>query len=424
MIKKISFAHLADLHLGGWREKNLTQLNFKAFELAIERIIEKKLEFVLFAGDIFNNAIPPIELIEKVAKELMKLKENNIPLFVIGGSHDYSNSGKSFIKLLETVGVFKDVAKWKFINKNEVNLIFTKDENLKLNITGILGKKNGLDKNIYKNLNQNNLDPNYLNIFLFHTTLNDFKPDFMKAVKTEVKSNYLPKGFNYYAGGHIHTHMEGTYDKGIISYPGPLFPNNFSELKRERPIFNICEFNFETKETKIKKEYINIYEKEILQIEINNLNPIEAKTKIEEKLSKINIENKIILLEISGIVNGKISDINLNKIISKLYEKGAFHILKNTYKLTTTQITKIEIKDTEDINTIEEEIIDEALNKLEIENNYNEEEKEKEENNNIEIKKLKKNIIKTLLKLELGKQEEEKNNQHEQRIIEAIEKSL
>ncbi|MCA9496859.1 MAG: DNA repair exonuclease [Nanoarchaeota archaeon] len=411
MTNKICFAHLADLHLGGWREKNLTQLNFKAFQIAIEKIIESKLEFVLFSGDIFNNAIPPIELVEKVAKELMKLKKNNIPLFVIGGSHDYSNSGKSFIKLLETVGVFKDVAKWKYINKNEVELIFTKNKDLKINLAGILGKKNGLDKNIYKNLNNNTLDKNQLNIFLFHTTLNDFKPDFMNNVKTEIKSNFLPKGFDYYAGGHIHTHMEGKYDSGIISYPGPLFPNNFSELKREKPIFNICEFNFETREIKIKKEYIKLYEKETIQIEINNLNSIEAKEKIEEKISKYNIENKIILLEIFGIINGKISDINLNKIIAKLYEKGAFHILKNTYKLTTTQTTKIEIKDTENIVDIEEEIIEKTIN--ETNQDYNNEEK-----------KSKKIIIKNLLKLELNKQEDEKNIQYEERVSKAIEKSL
>ena len=42
----------------------------------------------------------------------------------------------------------------------------------------------------------------------------------------------LPKNFDYYAGGHVHivdsTKIDGY---GLIAYPGPLFPNSFSELE-------------------------------------------------------------------------------------------------------------------------------------------------------------------------------------------------
>ena len=185
MSKKIRFAHLADLHLGAWREKKLTNLNFDTFKLAIDRVINEKVEFCLFAGDIFNNAMPPIDLVNRVVVELMRLKESKIPLYVIGGSHDYSNSGKSFLELLDSAGVLIDVAKPEYVDKDKVNLTFTKDSSGTI-ISGILGRKKGLDKNIYKNLSENNLSKDNFNLFMFHCTLDDFKPDFMKAVKSEI----------------------------------------------------------------------------------------------------------------------------------------------------------------------------------------------------------------------------------------------
>lgn len=406
MSKTIRFAHLADLHLGGWREKNLTHLNFITFQKAIEKVIDEKVDFVIFAGDIFNNALPPIELVNSVVKELMKLKHHKIPLYVIGGSHDYSFTGKSYIDLLESAQVLIDVSKYKLIDKNTIELDFFKDIS-GANISGILGKKNGLDKNIYSNLNSNLLSKENFNIFVFHTTLDDIKPDFLKHVKSEVNSSYLPVGFDYYAGGHIHTHIEKKIGKNsVLSYPGPLFPNNFLEMKNEEPSFNLCEFDFQTRDTKIKRVYLKTYEKIFIEIELEGkLNSIEAKSKIIEKVLEYNVKNKIVLLKISGTIEGKISDINLTEIVGKIYKNGAFQVLKNTYKLISANLIK-EIVNIENNNAenIEEEIIYKNLNK------------------EVQIKQIE--IMKKLLKLEFEKKEGEKVLQYEERTINSIEKTL
>ncbi|NQZ84768.1 MAG: exonuclease SbcCD subunit D [Nanoarchaeales archaeon] len=401
---KIKFVHMADLHLGAFREKKLTDLNFKTFELAISKVLDIKPEFVLFAGDIFNNAMPPIELVSKVVVELMKLKSAGIPLFVIGGSHDYSNSGKSFLQLLEIACVFVDVSKPKFVDDGTVELYLHRCG--RVVISGILGKKCGLDKNIYANLQKKDiLSKDDFNIFMFHTTLNDFKPDFMKMVKTEVTKSYLPTGFDYYAGGHIHTFMEGSYSFGKLSYPGPLFPNNFSELKREKPCFNLCTFDFETRDTKIDRIFLSTYKKEHVKIEVIEKNPIDLKLMIEEKLSGIDLIGKILLLEVSGVVDGKISDVQINKIISKLYDNGVHIVLKNTYKLTSKDLVAIDVDSTLDSKKLEEEII---MKSFDDEVDY----------------QVLKPFIDNLLSLDLSKNEEEKNVQFEERVSLAIKNSL
>lgn len=408
-MKTVKFVHMADLHLGGWREKKLTNLNFETFRKAIDRVLELEIDFCIFAGDIFNNAMPPIDLVQKVVEQFMRLKEKKIPLYVIGGSHDYSNSGKSFIELLEKAEVFVNVSNYEFLENGKVNLKFYKDKSGTI-ISGILGKKNGLDKNIYSNLNSTSLSKDNFNIFCFHCTLDDLKPDFMKAVKVESSTKYLPKGFDYYAGGHVHTFIEteiggGTGTFGKLSYPGPLFPNNFSELKRESCSFNLCEFDFQTRKTKIERIFIESYKKEVIKVEIDNLNPIDAKNLILDLVEEIDVKNKIVLLEISGIVEGKVSDIKILDVVSKLYDNSAFHVLKNTYKLTSLKSFEKEVNVDLDSKNIEDEVINEILDSYE----------------DKEIKIL---LTKTLLELDLQKLEGEKNSQYEDRVYNAISKSL
>ena len=400
---KVKFCHLADLHLGAFREKKLTDLNFKTFKLAISKVIDFKPEFCLFAGDIFNHAMPPIDLVEKVAVELMRLKSAGIPLFIIGGSHDFSNSGKSFLTLLETTGVFVDVCKPKILGDGEVELYLHRHGNVV--ISGILGKKCGLDKNIYKNLSGDmGLKKDDFNVFMFHTTLNDFKPDFMKAVKTDVTKSYLPAGFDYYAGGHVHTFMEGSYSFGKLSYPGPLFPNSFSELKRERASFNLCEFDFETRDTNIERVFLDTFSKEFVKVEINELNPVASRELIESKLVDLDVTDKIILLEVMGVVDGKVSDVGLSKIVAGLYDRGAFVVLKNSYKLTSKELVKPEIDFELDSKKIELDIISKSL----------------EENEFVDFKP----FVDSLLSLDLSRNEEEKNADYEARVSLAITKCL
>ena len=400
----LTYAHLADLHLGGWREKTLTNLNFYTFEKAIAKVIEHNVDFCIFAGDIFNSAVPPMDLVHKVVNTLMKLKEAGIPLYVIGGSHDYSATGKSFLDLLESANVFTNVAKWHYVDKDQVELEWTWHED-KVLLSGIIGKKNGLEKVYYKNISKQDLPEDVYKIFVFHTTLNDLKPDFMAGYKTEVTSNYLPKGFNYYAGGHVHTYIDSNYAGGRLSYPGPLFPNSVSELKRETPSFNICHFDGE--KTTISREFLDTYDFDCVYVESNMHKPLELKEKVLEEIEQNSFDNKIVLLEIKGIVDGKVSEIGLIDLTKTLYEKGAQQVIKHVYNLSSSQVNENVDIDTQQFSPqeIEEEVIKEILS----------------QSNNAQEKEDK---IKSLLNLDLEKQEEEKNAHYESRVKEAIRKCL
>src|SRR3989338_79439 len=95
------FAHLSDCHLGSWRHPELQELNMSCFRKTIDICIKEKLDFVLIAGDLFDSPYPPIEILKETFKELRRLKDNEIPTFLIAGSHDFSSSGKTFLDVLE-----------------------------------------------------------------------------------------------------------------------------------------------------------------------------------------------------------------------------------------------------------------------------------------------------------------------------------
>ena len=218
---------MADCHIGGWREDKLNELTIQVFRDAIDICIKEHVAFILIAGDLFDTALPNIDLIKEVASILEKVKRRDIEVYIIPGSHDFSPSGKTFLDVLENSGLVINVNKYDGDNK----LLFFEDKT-GVKITGLLGKRSGLEREDYKNLEKEHLENEKgFKIFMFHTTLEEFKPKYLENVKGQ---NYadLPKNFNYYAGGHVHYLFDTEKDGyGKIVYPGPLFPNNFKEIE-------------------------------------------------------------------------------------------------------------------------------------------------------------------------------------------------
>ena len=109
--RRTKFAHLADCHLGGWRQEELQTINFQSFQKVVQIILEQNLDFVLISGDLFDSAYPSIEILKESFAEFKKLHDAKIPVYLIAGSHDFSSSGKTFLDVLEKAGFCKNVFK-------------------------------------------------------------------------------------------------------------------------------------------------------------------------------------------------------------------------------------------------------------------------------------------------------------------------
>ena len=103
----VKFAHISDVHLGGWKHEPMQNLNFESFKKAIDICLASKVEFILFAGDLFDSAYPPIETLKETFAQFKRLKDAKIPCFIIAGSNDYSVAGSTFFSVLEQACFWK-----------------------------------------------------------------------------------------------------------------------------------------------------------------------------------------------------------------------------------------------------------------------------------------------------------------------------
>ena len=317
-------------------------LSIKAFEKAIDKTIEKNADFTLIAGDLFNNAIPPIDYLKDVVRQLKKLKNKDIPVYLIEGSHDYSPSGKTITKVLEEADLIINVAKIDKEKTTEDKLVlkFTTDKKTGAKITGIIGRAKQLDTEYYKKLSRENLEnePGF-KIFMFHNSITELKPKEMAKMESE-SVTMLPKNFDYYAGGHIHIVEKQDFEnrKNVI-YPGPTFPTNFKELE---DLENGGFYFYNDGQT----EYIPIIIKNVLKIKTNAeaKNPEEVEQEIIKEIEKQQLNNTIVLIRIFGTLKtGKPSDINFKKIFQKAYENSAYFVIKNISKLDSKEFKAIQI---------------------------------------------------------------------------------
>jgi len=391
----MKFAHMADLHLGGWRDPELEKINLRAFEKAVETCISENVDFIIIGGDFFDTAMPGFDVLDLVSKELNRVKKSGIPVYYIAGSHDFSPSGKTILKVLENADLMINVGGYDEGERFKLEL--TEDKS-GAKLAGVFGKKGSLDEELYKRMD-GSFDSDGYKIFLFHTGITEFLPDYLKEIGG-MPLKLLPEGFDYYAGAHIHHRSEHEYGDGKVIFPGPLFPCNFAELERFKSGgFYIIEDG--------KPRFVDLKEREVEVIKVNaeDKKADEVETELKEKVSSLNGTDFVLLVRVSGTLKeGKPSDIDFKKLFEAAREKGAIVSRKNTNALSSKEFEEFEVS-TDTVENLEDKIVKEHLGQSEMKN-------EKE-------------LIERLLKiLDTEKIEGETTATFEERIISEADKSI
>ena len=332
----MKFAHLADCHLGSWKDVALQKVSSESFVKAIDISIAERVDFVLICGDLFNTALPPVESIKTAVEQLKRLHDIGIRVYCIAGSHDYSPSGKTILDVIESAGLCINVSRAEAAN-GKLRLKFTEDKT-GVKLAGILGKRGGLDKVLYESIEKHTLNVEGDKIFLFHGALAELKPKDMEIDAMSI--SLLPAGFNYYAGGHVHiTHNYKFFDS-LIVYPGPTFPNSFSELEKLKH-GNFCI----VEDWKVRNIELKIRDAVSIVIDCNGKNASQCESELLSRLTNTSVSGAIILLRMHGMLtDGKITDIPFNAIVNNTVKRGAYAVLKNTNQLRTYQMQKPQMK--------------------------------------------------------------------------------
>lgn len=355
----MKFAHLSDCHIGGWRDPLLRELNGKSFIAAIDRSLREKVDFVLISGDLFNTAVPAIDSLKLAVEQLKRVSDEHIPVYIIAGSHDFSPSGKTMIDVLEQAGLVINVAKGGELPDGRLRLEFTEDKKTKVKVTGMIGKKGGLESGYYHVLAKENLEQaSGPKIFLFHSAIEEMKPKEFAQVEGMALS-LLPRGFDYYAGGHVHVvdrqSMDGYQN---IVYPGPIFPNNFAEIEKLRQ----GSFVLYT-DGKIEHVLLDVCPIVCLRVDADNKTPSQVQQLLKEEVQKVTA-GALVTLRVSGVLSqGRPGDIVWNDVLHDAHARGARVFLRNTNAFTSKELEVIAVRE-QSVDEVEASLLNEHAEQL------------------------------------------------------------
>jgi exonuclease SbcD len=139
------FAHLADIHIGAFRQPVLQNLIIDAFNKAMDICLERQVDFIIISGDLFDSNIPDMSLLNSAVKKMGEVRDKGIPFYVIYGSHDFSPTQTSIIDILQSANLFTKVTEGK-MEEGKLKLEFTTDERTKAKLCGISGRRRGIER--------------------------------------------------------------------------------------------------------------------------------------------------------------------------------------------------------------------------------------------------------------------------------------
>ncbi len=344
------FSHISDIHLGlvqygsNERERDV----YDAFNQAIDISIKDHVDFVIFAGDIFENPKPNGNAILQMANALKRLKENDIDSFFILGEHDVSNikHQNPVPYIYHNLGFSKYIGNGKPIEYKGIMLV-------------------GFDKIRPPEMAQNeerfsDVDKSVENfsghkILVLHQGITEFN-----KFAGELQSTDLPKNFTYYAMGHLHDKDMKQFNhlKGPIVYPGSI------ELTTSEGIKDVKKGFFE----------VDISGKEAIPkwIELDTRPQFSFKTEYKELTKTIDeITKKISSLTKKPVIEVKIQgeDIEIDHIQAQIARLSSSTI-RCFWKIETKQISVSSVF-LDRPNEIEDEILKLSIKALDSEQDAN-----------------------------------------------------
>jgi DNA repair protein SbcD/Mre11 len=211
-------SHISDIHLG-YAQFNLQEREedlYDVFEESIDKSIHEHVEAIILAGDIFHNPKPNGAAIIQLARQLKKLREKSIPVYFVLGEHDISRTNDVPIPFLfHNLGLARRLKPDSPTQVKDL-LIYGFNKQRRSNIdNGLLKPFKNLEK-IIKSDEHKKLKK----ILVLHQGLSDFN-----KFAGEIFASDLPLGFNYYAMGHYHDHIQKNFfelDNSLVAYPGSL----------------------------------------------------------------------------------------------------------------------------------------------------------------------------------------------------------
>ena len=216
-MEHLRFVHAADLHLDSpFRgsadarpalKDRLQSATLGALERVVGHTIGAKADFLIIAGDLYDSKDRSLRALVAFRKQMERLADRNIPVFIVHGNHDPLNGWGSSFQLPANVRTFGSRT------DTEPFLRFGREV---AQIVGVSYTRERVTDNLASSFTAAPDAP--YSIAVLHANIGhqaghaDYAPATVEDLVTA--------GFNYWALGHVHTRSILAKEPAMVVYPG------------------------------------------------------------------------------------------------------------------------------------------------------------------------------------------------------------
>lgn len=212
----VRFLHTADLHLGSplqtvcsdapTLQDQLRNASYTAFERVIDLAIDETVDFVLIAGDLYDQESRSVKANEFLVTQFQRLADQSIPVYVVYGNHDPLGQATQFVEFPDNI--------YEFGCEEAEEHLYPDSEHPEARIWGQSYRDRRESRKMYRGFTP--VDNRIPNIGVLHSGLDPDSNSYVPCAKGDLQGK---ESIHYWALGHIHQTRVDTDSQPIV-YPG------------------------------------------------------------------------------------------------------------------------------------------------------------------------------------------------------------
>jgi DNA repair exonuclease SbcCD nuclease subunit len=225
-MESLRFIHTADLHLDspfrGLAETSpslrdtLQSATLGALDRVVDHTIKSKADFLIIAGDLYDSKDRSLRALVSFRKQMERLAERHVPVFIVHGNHDPLNGWGSGFQLPPNVVTFG--------GNTDTEPVIRRGREV-AHITGVSYTRERVTDNLSSTFKIS--DNAAYSIAVLHANVGHQSGHAEYAPATV--GDLAAAGFNYWALGHVHARSVLAQEPAMIVYPGNTQGRNVRE---------------------------------------------------------------------------------------------------------------------------------------------------------------------------------------------------
>ena len=314
--------HCSDTHLD--KSFNIPNLSRAAerkedlnrnFTSIVDYAVKNKPDLFLISGDVFDKILPTNSARVYLTKEIRRLKDKAIDVFMIGGNHEVPRFGISpslAIDVLGSAGIATVFSRSDTIQKKKLNI-----HGKKVIVAGRSYYTQFESANPLKNV-EIPVEGDF-NILMIHGSLQglNVSSSVLEMVnQNPFKADDIKSGLNYLALGHFHNSFEREYLGCKIVNPGSIEKLSIAEINDEKGFVWAEVSKSEVKTNFIKLKTRPMETAELTLSKDENYVP-NIREFILDFLSKLSKPNKILKVSLRGLISQQqYGELKINELLA------------------------------------------------------------------------------------------------------------